>query len=283
MPCSWRSALVISGLGLCAACGGTEGDNLPEVQPICDGSADVRLVYAASTGFTGYGNPFSDKYGGTYLVIDGACNYWAGSDTLRGLRAGIIGSDVATELATELHFGQYSSAAGYREADVCLDASPSFLRDTTGTTLRYLCALDKAPPLVREAFERVRLLAEELGVSGESAWTKSTLLALRAPSMFPDSSSGGPESDWSSTLDLDAGAVTFSEVIRGTAGDAEVLVEDEPTRVLLGNLRQTELGIDPNALDLRVRDAQGRSFQVLVRDEPPEAVAAALVSVLHSR
>jgi hypothetical protein len=98
--------------------------------------------------------------------------------------------------------------------------------------------------------------------------------------MFPDIPAMRGASEWSSTLDLGTRAVTFQDLARGLDLDAGLVVEDEESQALLGRLRQEELREDPYAYDLLVRDAQERYFQLLVRDEPPDAVAAALLSLL---
>jgi hypothetical protein len=280
------SALLLVGLGgISAGCGTSETDetdDLPVVEPICDGTTNVRLVYVAIRGFGNYGSNFTDRYGSTYLTVDGTCTYWAGSDTLNGLRFGVLSADTANELSNELHFGRYSTAAGYRDPYPCSDAGPAFLRDSTGTISSSFCGIENAPRVVREAFARGSSLAQELGAAGEADWRRSTLLALRQPAMFPDVPTMRLASDWSSTLDLDTRAVTFRDLVRGLDVDAGLIVEDEESQALLGRLRQEELRKDPYAYDLLVRDAQDRYFQLLVRDEPPDAVAAAVLSLLAS-
>jgi hypothetical protein len=278
---SLRSALVLFGLGsILAGCGASNTDDLPEVEPICDGTTNLRLVYVALRGFASYGSSFTDRYGSTYLTVDGTCRYWASSDTLNGLRSGVLSPDTANELSNELHFGRYSTAEGYRDQDQCPDAGPAFLRDSTGTISRPFCGMENAPRVVREAFARGSSLAQELAEAGEPAWRHSTLLALREPPMFPDIPTMRGASEWSSTLDLDTRAVTFRDLARGPDLDAGLVVEDEESQALLGRLRQEELRKDPYAYDLLVRDAQDRYFQLLVRDEPPDAVAAAVLSLL---
>jgi hypothetical protein len=275
------SALLLIGLGsVSAGCGTSDTDDLPAVVPICDGTTSLRLVYVAIRGFGYYGSSFTDRYGSTYLTVDGTCTYWVGSDTLNGLRSGVLGLDTANELSNELHFGRYSTAAEYRDPYQCPDAGPAFLRDSTGTISSSFCGIENAPRVVREAFARGSSLAQELGAAGEAAWRRSTLLAVRDPAVFPDIPAMRVASDWSSALDLDASAVTFRDLARGVELDAGLVVEDEESQTLLGRLRQEELRKDPYAYDLLVRDAQDRYFQLLVRDEPPDTVAAAVLSVL---
>jgi hypothetical protein len=274
--------LLLTGLGAASpACGSGEAtEDLPALQPICDGSADIRMVYAAIRGFGNYGSSFTDRYGSSYLAIDGTCTYWAGSDTLHGLRSGVLDAAAASQLSSELHFGRYSTVTGYHDQQACPDAGPAFLRDTTGTLSSSFCGVEAAPRVLREALARGSALVRELGAVGEASWHRSSLLALRDPAMYPDQPTMRPASDWSSTLDLDARAVTFSELARGLESDAGVVLEGDASQALLAGLRQQELRKDANAYDLLVRDAQDRYFQLLVRDEPPIAVAAALLSLL---
>jgi hypothetical protein len=109
------------------------------------------------------------------------------------------------------------------------------------------------------------------------------LLALRDPALPPAVPGDRPVLEWTSPLDLDVAAVSFVDLARGLDDDAGVLVEDDATLRLLAELRTLELQRDPSAVDLLVRDAQGRHFELLVRDEPPAAVVAALLSVMPAR
>jgi hypothetical protein len=277
-----RPLVVLLGLAAALGCGSSqaETDEVPPVQPICDGSSDLRVVFASIDGFGDRGGRFTDRYGGSYLVVDGTCRYWAGSGTLRGLSSGVLESDTASTLSEELHFGRYSTVAGYRDEQQCPDAGPAFLRDTTGTITSSFCGIEQAPRVVREALRRGAELARELADTGQAAWTKTSLLALRDPEVYPEVPSMRQASAWTSTLDLDARAMTSREFSRGLEPDAGVVVQDDANQELLGRLRRAELSKNPYASDLLVRDAQDRYFQLLVRDEPPDAVAAALLSVL---
>ena len=267
--------------GSIAGCGGDSesAEPLAVVEPICDGSGDARLVYAALQGFANYGSAFAGWYGDRYLVIDGTCRYWVGGESLRGLRSGTVDADMGRALSEQLHFGRYAAVEAEPE-EICEDAGLSFLADSSGSMSTSYCGIEEQPRVLREAFQRVPSVAEQLDVGAEVSWGRSTLLALRDPALPPEVPSNQVVREWTSDLDLDAAAVSFTELQRGLDAGAGVLVEDDATLALLGELRRAELERDPSALDVLVRDGAGRHFLLLVRDEPPALVAAALRGLL---
>lgn len=121
-------------------------------------------------------------------------------------------------------------------------------------------------------------LLQELDAAATVDWQRSTLLALRDPPELAPDQPGTPRtpSSWTATLDLEPEAVSFIDLARGLEPDAGVLVQDEATQRLLTALRSSALRLDRYALDLLVRDDRERAYQLLVRDEPPDAVRAAL-------
>jgi hypothetical protein len=265
-------------------CGSSEPSEpaLAAIEPICDGSSDVRLAFGTISGFANYGSAFAGRYGDQYLVIDGSCRYWVGGESLLGLRTGVLDARRGLELSEQLHFGRYAQVQPEPE-DVCADAGIALLRDATGTLSTTYCGIESQPRVLREALQRAPELAQRLGEEGDAAWGSSTLLALRdagLPSNGPEQRVAG---EWTSNLDLDVGAVTFLDLARGLEPGAGLPIEDDETLGLLAALRTAELRRDPNALDLLVQDAGERHFQLLVRDEPPAAVRDALLGLLPAR
>ncbi|HTV17718.1 MAG TPA: hypothetical protein VMG12_03580 [Polyangiaceae bacterium] len=269
------SGLAAAWLG-CAAASDDEAEELPPVQPICDGSDDVRFVFTAFAGFPAhYATTFTGSYGGRYLVIDGRCNYWLGSDTLVGLRTGTIGVDAAATLAEELHFGRYASVADFRDPGQCTDAGLSILDDGTATLRSSCFQPDDVPRIYGEAFTGASRLVQSLDASAQPDWQRSTLLAINDPLDLTQPLPGGAfrvPVPWTAPLDLEPRSVTNLDLTRGLDADTGVLVEDEPTLAVLAELRLAQY----DGYDLFVRDDRERIFQLLVRDEPPAAVRAAL-------
>jgi hypothetical protein len=277
-----RSAIAISGfVAAVLGCSGDGATALPPVQPLCDGSDDIRLVFTSFRGFASFGSQFSGKYGDRYLVVDGRCNYWLGSDGLRGLRTGTLDAHATTALAEDLHFGRYFTAADYRDPGGCTDAGLGVLDDGTAT-LRTACFPHDAPRVYREAFSGVYQLYAELRASGTSARNRTTLLAVRDPGELDPDLPGTPRTplNWTAALDLEPRSVTQIELFRGVDSDAGVLVEDADTLAVLANLRANVRNPDPAVIDMLVRDARGRVYQLFVRDEPPDRVRNALEAAL---
>ena len=281
--CRWQfAACCVSAAAW--GCGSSEPSEpaLAAIEPICDGSSDVRLAFGTIGGFASYGSAFAGRYGDQYLVIDGSCRYWVGGESLLGLRTGVLDAQRGLELSEQLHFGRYAQVQPEPE-QVCPDAGIALLRDATGTLSASYCGLEEQPHVLREALQRAPGLAERLRDEGDAASGATTVLALRDAGLPPN----GPEQRvvgaWTSDLDLDAGAITFLDLARGLEPGAGLLIEDDETLGLLAALRAAELRRDPNALDLRVQDAGARQFQLLVRDEPPAAVRDALLGLLPAR
>jgi hypothetical protein len=231
-------------------------------------------------GFSYFGSQFSGKYGSRYLVIDGRCNYWLGSEALSGLRTGTLDASASLALAEELHFGRYFTAADYRDPGGCSDAGTLFLDDGTAT-LRTTC-FHYAPRILWQAFSRAYQLYDELYPSSTPAWDRTTLLALRDPEDLGHELPSMPRTplDWTATLDLEPQSVTDLEFTRGLESDAGVLVEDAVTLAVLASLRANVRNPNSDFLDILVRDARGQAYDLLLRDEPPDPVREALEAAL---
>jgi hypothetical protein len=100
------------------ACGG--GSMVPDSGPpadasslICDGAAEVRLVFMmASGGADIIGMRVTRENGIQYLLIDGQCRYWALSDPILDVRTGTLSSEQATALANELRIWEWERLQG---------------------------------------------------------------------------------------------------------------------------------------------------------------------------
>lgn len=267
--------------GLLLACSGEDAASLPPAQPLCDGGDEPRLVFTSIRGFGSFGTQFSGKYGSGYVVVDGRCDYWVGSEGLRGLRTGTLDREASAALAEQLHFGRYFTVAGHRDPGGCTDANLAVLDDGS-TRLESTCLGREGPRVYWEAFYRAFQLHGELDASSAPAWERTRLLAVRAPAQLAPALPGEPRAPlaWTAALDLEARAVDGIELSRGLDPDAGVLVEDAPTLAVLAELRTRARNPDPNSLDVLVVDEQGRAYQLLVRDEPPDRVRDALERAL---
>ncbi|HTV18525.1 MAG TPA: hypothetical protein VMG12_07635 [Polyangiaceae bacterium] len=267
-----RGLVTLAGLSLVAGCGGTQLEPLPDIQPMCDGSDDIRLVYGTGGGFVAFEDEFTAKYGRRYLAIDGHCNYWRGWNTVHGLSAGTIEPERATTLANELHFGRYSSAPGAR-GEPCEDSGVAYLRDVTGTLIDISCdSVSDATFVWVAAFERVRRLWTELEAEARPSWVNTSLLVLRDPS--PSESRAA---EWTAALDLETLAIDYTPT---AAGPGPGFALAAPTLEFVNGLRQSVLDRGANPFVLFVRTPAERYYQLYVRDEPPAPVAAALEQTL---
>jgi hypothetical protein len=270
---SGRFVRLLVASGALACSGGAEGDAaLPEVQPICDGSDDVRLTFAAPGGFFSR-SPFSQRYGSVSLAIDGRCSYWIADESLRGLRVGTIDAASAAVLSRELHSGRYQTAEGYRPNAACSDDVPRFLSDSTGTIQQYACGNEAAPPVVAESFERAQRLMVELASGATPAWSPTRVLAVKDPDLVD-----GPVFAWPA-FELAARAVSQRDIAYTVPPGAGVLVEDSATLAQLTELRLAALDSNEYAADLLVESSEQR-YRVFLRDEPPEAVTLAVQRTL---
>ena len=109
------------------------GSELPPIQAICDGSDDVRLSYAVMNGIASFQQYPYGRFDSSFFAIDGRCNYWFGGDgSIRGIQGGRFDAERGRRLSQELQFGRYSSVAGFRRTEVCLDGGLERLSDGTG-------------------------------------------------------------------------------------------------------------------------------------------------------
>jgi len=262
---SWFVAVAFGAL----ACG--------DAQTLCDGSDEIRW---AASGFAGrpYLPPFVRENGALRITIDGQCQFSLHDESLRGLRRGEIDPQRARVLADTLHAGSYARFAEY-EGHICLDGTEAWVADGTAT-LSLTCVSvgdSDAPPGLASLDQRVHDLARELDAISEYVWRPVQIQVLPAQQSTADVLNGQPVYDWNAPLDLAALVLDYADY-PGELPTAGVAVEDEETLARLDELRRIDIAADdagdfrPIELGLRVRDVQGRLFQVLVRDEPSEAV-----------
>jgi hypothetical protein len=250
---------------------------VPEARELCDGSEEVRFIYSAGGGINSFDRgPYSRSFTAFY-VIDGHCNYWlGGSGNIQGAVGGTIEAERARQLSTELHFGQYSSVAAYRERATCVDGGYQLLSDGTGV-LEYTCFDDRgAPRIWVDAMRASFALYEELQREGTPRWRPTRVLVRQT---LPDP--WRTAADWTSVLDLAPHAVDFNYTNGKIDGDPfSLLIEDEPTLDLLDRLRSAELAVTEVAADLYVKDARGDYYIIAVTDVLPEFVESAVLGLM---
>jgi len=250
---------------------------VPALQEICDGSDEVRFVYSMGGGINSFDRgPFS-RSDSSFCAIDGHCSYWlGGGGDIRGVVGGTLDAGRAHQLSTELHFGQYSSVAAYRERAICVDPAVVLLSDGTGVLQRHCFGDgDATPKIWAEAFQRSFGLHAELQRAGASKW-RPTRILVRQTEPFPRRIAA----DWTSALELAPNAVDFDYTSGQIDGDPfSVLIEDEPTLDLLDRLRNAELAATEFAADLYVKDKRGDYYLIAVTDVLPPQVERAVLGL----
>jgi hypothetical protein len=139
-----------------SACGSESGSDKQDadsntgalVQPLCDGSDDVRLQYTHEGGFVGRYYSFLRPLGFEYLVIDGRCRFWVNQDVWYGARTGTLTEDRAVALESELHWADLSELAGNWENRGCMDGSTWHLSDGESEVSCYCGCTDEGVPSV---------------------------------------------------------------------------------------------------------------------------------------
>ena len=255
------------------------GSELPPIQAICDGSDDVRLSYAVMNGIASFQQYPYGRFDSSFFAIDGRCNYWFGGDgSIRGIQGGRFDAERGRRLSQELQFGRYSSVAGFRRTEVCLDGGLERLSDGTGVIQDACGGLAAAAPVVwSKAFEGLRALWSEIEELGEPRWEPTRLLVLRVGG----ASSPADAALWTAPLDLERHAADLEHYDAQPKADSfAVTIEDEVTLAVLARLRGDALAADAHASSLVVRDASGRFYQLHVRDVGPAKVVTALQSLL---
>lgn len=265
---------------------------LPPVQPLCDGSDDVRFAFAS--GLSGNVWPlltFAGEHADLFIAIDGHCSFWVYDGSLRGLRGGVLEAEYASELSNELHIGRYAAVDGDSSLS-CYDAGPMGLWDGTAALQMSSCGPSAdAPRVWHDAYARIGSLFGELDALATPAWQRTHILPLH----HPPETRIRPAMEWLAPLDLQPLALDYMETSNGVSSGVGVLVEDEPTLASLAMMRAATIDAQAaawssspsEALDyldpggLYVRDTQTRYFSILVRDEPPEPVLRAVHAAIE--
>jgi hypothetical protein len=265
------AALALAGVAL-VGCG--------ETPALCDGSDEVRWAYAQGLGGRSYEPPFLAKYGALHITIDGRCEFSLYDASLRGLRRGVINRGFAQKLERELHFGEYASFARV-EASICLDSAGASMADITGS-VQTDCGWTgpDIPQALLDTVRRIESLPRELDAIAERVWRPVQIQIVSVPQPELTVLPRQPIYDWNAPLDLAARALNYADYADSDLPAEGIPVEDDATLARLDELRAIDIEAEAARgfacacveRGLFVRDAEGRIFQVLVRDEPSEAV-----------
>lgn len=242
---------------------------IPEVAPICDGSAGVRF----SATFGGPGGPvafYNAFTPGRFLVIDGSCRYWLNDASLLGLRSGQLSEEEAEAFSADLHYGQYEALSFY-ELSQCPDGGSRSLTDGTGQLVCRCGDCSSARAELRDPFQAAEELYAELAAREEWAWGPTSVLPLVVP-VEADAL------DWTLAFDL-AEVAHEGGLEQPFSEDDGVLVPDAELEAF-SELRRTSIERG-NSAQLVVVDADGAGYSLFVRDEPPAPVGRALSARVH--
>jgi hypothetical protein len=266
-------AITLAGIAL-VGCGATPA--------LCDGSDEVRWAHAEGFGTRDYAPAFLAEYSARHITIDGRCEFSLYDATLRGLRRGVINRGFAQKLERELHFGEYASFAR-AEVPICLDGTGTWMADITGS-VQTNCGWTgpETPQALRDTGRRLESLPRDLDAIAERVWRPVQIQVVSVPVPVRPTQ---PIYDWNAPLDLAPLALDYADYADAELPAEGISVEDAATLAHLDELRSIDVAADDAVLDtggyrlvergLFVRDTEGLVFQLLVRDEPSEAVREA--------
>lgn len=259
---------------LVAACGALA---CAEEEPqLCDGSAEVRWAAHQTFGARDWVPPFIAEYGSGGIRIDGHCQFWLYDTSLRGLRRGVIGAALERSIMYWSNYGSYASFYDPSFEGVCLDAGGAWVSD--GTATLGSCVSPEAPSGWKRAVGSASYVARELDAISEPVWRPIQILPLANPNVLPKQ----PVYDWNAPFDLAAHAVTYSfdealdrDITSIPVDDPAVLARLDELRIL-GVQAADDAGRACACIErgLFVRDADGRIFQLFIRDEQPKGLFA---------
>lgn len=278
-------------LALCAiGCGSGSGERHPEpgtdlqsaTLTLCDGSDDVRFSFVAGLGPREPMLAFGARYGQEYVAIDGSCRFWIYDLSLQGLRSGTLDRAYANgALANALHLGHYADLEDVA-SPICVDGGGVSLWDTTGTLVAGCPrSSDERGPLA-ESFIRAQGLLAELAPRSTPVWARTRLLPLTEALLPLGVPAPSPQAAWTGGLDLGSASISAVDYTNGVAAPDGLLVEDAATLELLRELRAAGVarGLDEYLYPgLFLTHPAAGEVQLLLRDEPPPAVARAIGAV----
>lgn len=238
----------------------------PGLAPICDGTDAIRFAATGSGGFVDWTYPFLQPYGLNTLVVDGQCRYWAGGTDDGELRTGELSEADARELMGSIGWASFPEWSQYQDTESCPDAGGVYLL-APELTLMCTCGCgDQAPAGLSDALTQafaLRTSYAERGVPTE---------AVRVATFPYDDSIGEPLQQpifpW--PLEWDPAEVA-SAPLNLTADSGRHIEAAEEVQALRA-LRNESLAQARTPV-ARVEAPDGTRYGVLVRDEPPEAVA----------
>ena len=210
---------------------------------IRDGSKSIRLYYAAFAperrAPPGTAGIFTAN-GTFYLIIDGACRYWASGDPmLQSTVTGVLSSEEAEALGEDLRYAAWPRLAGeYADDDVMFDVDTLQLRDGQHELsclggCREIAAIGSIFEHAHLAYQRLRdegsAVEGPMRVSAVHESINEPWLATMEPIEWPLEA---PFDDYA----LDPQADPFTNVVPRNYG---VIVEDPGDLATLRALRKT--------------------------------------------
>jgi hypothetical protein len=164
----------------------------PRPDPLCDGSAEVRLLIY-NEGGRGTFPAFAVPFGSSFAFVDGQCRFFAGSGHSLGYRTGVLTSEQAAVVSRETLW-VYLPALDGVQAEQCPDSSHVVVTDGEHTA-RWKCPLGGVPSFSALASEGALLDGPVLVATAPEALPRATTLPwpiAREPSAFADVSSEDP-------------------------------------------------------------------------------------------
>jgi hypothetical protein len=150
-------------------------------EPLCDGSADLRLTYESGGGFVETTYFFTNPRGSAFFGVDGKCQFYAGQNYMRGIVSGTLTEPQAAELSKAVHWDELAGWDWSVNKDQsCPDAGGSSLTRAK-MTAGCSCGCDPtAPKGLDEALSSASEWVERLMKQGKPS--EGPLSAVAFPS-----------------------------------------------------------------------------------------------------
>lgn len=240
----------------------------PPLGELCDGSNTVRLMEHAGGGFLADGQDFLEPYGSSVFIVLGTCDYYAQGNSPSEWRTGHLSDAEAESIANAVQYQRMPEFGTYRDNESCPDAGSQYLQAPGSWTMCTCGCGDDAPDGLTMALGAASDAAEMYGTAGP-AMTGGAVSVVALPEDRVGEAAPAETRAW--PLD-----VALADLVPASQG---ALMPDDGTRITAADdvaaLRALRTS-GGDGLFTFVHDADGAVYGVLVRDELPDDVAAAV-------
>ena len=250
---------------------GSAGATAGKDDVLCDGSSQMRLIFAVGGGFVQDTFPFTNPHGHAFLAVDGGCHYYVSDSAMHGIQSDTLSATQEDTLGRELHFRDLARWSWDLQKDMaCPDGSGvSLLR--AGKRNGCTCGCDSAAPAgLSEALSAAQAWVTRLSAAGKPLDGAVSALAFESADGLTDPSAWPLARAVSEIPELlhtrhEPSLQADGTYARFDGADAQKLRELRSAAFKAAN------GSDRI---MTVRDA-GKLYELYVRDELPDSAATA--------